>query len=267
MAADHEEDDWAPLTPEQLTLRPGEEPAASEAPVPVAPMPAPKPESKPDPRAERMLRELQDRIANAPKSDSIVASVDRREQRERRKQATRRKTGEVMAATCVQGELPKEPEPELQVDEKKSDCDPRELEDWFRELPEPEQQRLRESWSSERHKFDHFGADARKRLLRASCYGAAMFLANSLLMILLLGTFHHIPAFVIAGAIAGPLAHLAGGQRFSYMAAGALGFLAVMGSQLLANPFLMYGMLFAIATMAAVGMDREMRRSAGSRDD
>ena len=253
----HDEDDWAPLTPEQLATRPGEHSADDEAVVR-------RRQPASHPQAERMLRELQDRIDNAPKSDSIVASVDRREQRARRKQQQGHRIGAAIAATCVQGELPA---PRLELDSRASDCDPRELEDWFRDLPEPEQQRLRESWSGARHKHDQWGRDARRRMLRATGYGALCFLLCGILLIVLLGSVWHVPGFVVVGAICGPFAQLCGGQRFTYMATGALGYLVLTGTMLLTNPLLLYGLLFAIATMGAIGMDGEMRRSAGCRDD
>ena len=52
-----------------------------------------------------------------------------------------------------------------------------------------------------------------------------------------------------------------------YMAAGALGFVVVEGANVLANPIMLYGLLFAISSMALVGLDREMRMSGGERDD
>jgi len=58
-----------------------------------------------------------------------------------------------------------------------------------------------------------------------------------------------------------------GGLRFHYMAAGALGFVVVEGANVLANPIMLYGLLFAISSMALVGLDREMRVSGGERDD
>ena len=86
-----------------------------------------------------------------------------------------------MTATCVVGELPPEPEPELEI-AKQTDMDPRELEPWFLELPEAERDRLRESWSSTRHKFDGTGKAFRKRLKRSAAYGTLSFGATGLLM-------------------------------------------------------------------------------------
>ena len=51
------------------------------------------------------------------------------------------------------------------------------------------------------------------------------------------------------------------------MAAGALGFVVVEGANVLGNPIMLYGLLFAISSMALVGLDREMRMSGGERDD
>ena len=66
--------------------------------------------------------------------------------------------------------------------------------------------------------------------------------------------------------VAGVAALLIGGGRFSYGLLGLLGFVVAMGSGIM-MPFALYGMLFCVATMAALGMDGEMRRSAGCRDD
>lgn len=269
MVAEHE-DDWAPLAPEQLASRPGEQWSGAPAPADagrqvVAALPT-RTAREPDPRAEQLLRDLQDRIARAPKSDSIVASAARRAQRQRRQQRASEAQAAALAGTFQRGSAPPDPAPVLELD-RQTDADPRELEDWFRELPEAEQQRLRATWSSERHKFDLTGRDARRRMLRAAAYSGGAFLLTGLLLVLLLGSYWQIPALACVGAVCGPLAQLAGGQRFTYMLFGALGYVVVMGAFLLRNPFLLYGAVFAISLMGAVGMDREMRLSAGCRDD
>lgn len=275
---DHDpEDDWAPLTPEQRALLPGElDPAGGPKPevcaAPeelLAPPPPPKPEPPPrNERGEKMLQELAERVRRVGAGDSLVAEMQRREDRNRRKRRLAAAASEQLEGQFVKGELPSEPppeEPEFEV-APESELDPRELEVWFQELPDEEKDRLRASWEEERHRFDWTGKAARVRLVRAACYGAGMFFANSILMILLTGDPLRFLVYVPAGAIAGALGQLMGGTRFHFMAVGALAFGLVEGANLLSNPFMMYGLLFAIATMAVVGMDREMRASAGQRD-
>ncbi|MGC6489008.1 MAG: hypothetical protein ACON4Z_15270, partial [Planctomycetota bacterium] len=147
-----------------------------------------------------------------------------------------------------------------------SDMDPRELSGWFRELPPVEQRRLREVWSAARRRFDGAGSAARARRLRAAGQGAAMFVANALLLVLVGLHPWRVLYYAPVGAAAGLLGLALGGERFHFMAAGALAFLLLEGAGLTANPFLLYGMLFAISTMGLVGMDREMRSAAGERD-
>ena len=148
-----------------------------------------------------------------------------------------------------------------------SEVDPRELEAWFQELPEAEQARLRAVWARQRHRFDFAGKAARTRLLRAAAFGAAMFVCNGFLMVLLNGDLWRCLLYAPVGAAAGLLGQCMGGLRFHYMAAGALGFSVVEGANVLANPIMLYGLLFAISSMALVGLDREMRMSGGERDD
>lgn len=271
-------DDWAPLTPEQQALQPGEldplrDDQAPDGRVPeelLAP-PAP-PKLAPPPRnerGERMLRDLQERVAKAGTGTSLVAEMQRREDRVRRKRQQASVASDQLQGQFVAGGVPAAqppPEPEFEV-ARESDRDPREFEPWFLELPENEQERLRASWSEERHRYDVTGKEARARVLRSAGYGAAMFFANSILMIFLTGDPLRFLIYVPAGAIAGAVAQLAGGTRFHFMVMGMLAFGLIEGANVLSNPFMLYGLLLSIATMGVVGMDREMRMSAGDRDN
>jgi len=150
--------------------------------------------------------------------------------------------------------------------EVEGDLDARELEPWFRALPPVEQARLREVWAASRRRFDATGGAARSRRLRAAWQGAAVFTANALLLTLVGLSPWRAAVYAPAGAAAGLLGLAIGGERFHFMAAGALMFGLLEGAGLAANPFLLYGMLFAVASMGLVGLDREMRASAGERD-
>ncbi len=288
---DDPDDDWAPLPPERLALRPGqlvdgasgvsqEELAAlSPPPPPAAPPPLEgggEPEEPAAPKAanehgERMLRRLFGRVARTSDSDSIVTLLQRKEERYRRQQ---------QRAACSEAELrghfvkidaapdvaPPPLPPTFEVGAG-SEIDPRELEDWFLQLPEQEQERLRKVWSDERSRHDWAGKAARTRLVRAAAYSGGVFFVTGVLMVILTGDLLRPLFYAPVGAVAGVAATLVGGTRFHFMCAGALGFTLVEGSNLLANPFLLYGLLLAISTMGLVGFDRELRRSAGHRDD
>lgn len=273
---DEQEDDWAPLTEEQLAMRPGEvqdgpcagefvrikaggEPLAEAASVGDSPeLTSEKPL---DPRAEKMMRELEERVAKAGRGDSLISQVQRREHRTARKQKAKARVAAQLAATCVVGEAPPEPPPEFEI-AKKSDLDPRELEPWFQELPEEERERLRDSWHDERHRFDHTGKVYRKRLKRAAIYGSMCFFATGVLMSWLFMDLNYLWRFAILGPIAGCAAQVMGGERFTYGAVGAIGFVGAIGSGIVI-PFSWYGLLFTISVMCMLGMDGEMRRSGG----
>ena len=296
---DDPEDDWAPLSPEQLAMRPGElagegrgvshdellalsppaQPVRAEPPsgapgAPPAPTETPsEPESPadvaPKERGERMLRRLFGRVARSGDSDSIVTTLQRKDERSRRQRE--------LAATCeselrgqfvrIEPRQDEQPEPpELDVDAR-SDLDARELEPWFLELPEHEQQRLRKVWADERSRYDWTGKAARTRLVRAAAYSGAMFFVNAVLMTFLTGDLLRVLFYVPVGAVAGVVATLVGGTRFHFMCAGALAFTLLEGANLLANPFMFYGLLLSISTMGLVGLDRELRMSGGHRDD
>jgi len=273
---DEQEDDWAPLTEEQLAMRPGEvEDApfvgefarvAEKVAEPEVEEPLEPPPKKPvDPRAEQMMRELEERVAKAGRGDSLISQVQRREHRTARKQKAKARVAPQLAAMCVVGEAPPEPEPEFEI-AKKSDVDPRELETWFQELPEDERERLRESWSSERHRFDHTGKVWRRRMKRAAIYGSICFVTTGMLMSYLFMDLNYLWRFALVGPIAGCVAQLCGGERFTYGLVGAIGFIAAIGSAI-AIPFSWYGLLFAITTMCAMGLDGEMRRTGGCTDE
>ncbi|MFT4511918.1 MAG: hypothetical protein ACI91B_000601, partial [Planctomycetota bacterium] len=248
-----------------VALPPSEIVAASK-PVPVAPMPERAPEKPLSASQEKMVRELQDRVAKAGPGNSLITQIQHREMRTKRKQHAARKVVDQLTATCVVGELPPQPEPVLELS-KKCEVDPRQLEGWFQELPEPEQARLRQMWFDVRHKFDDSGQIYRTRLKRAIGYGALAFFCMAVLMVGLAGGFMLVPGMTIAGAIAGAAAHLFGGGRFVYAGCGLIAYLSVVAPFFGRNPFLLYGALLSAFVMGAIGMDGEMRRSAGYSKD
>ncbi|MEZ6038649.1 MAG: hypothetical protein R3F29_14295 [Planctomycetota bacterium] len=261
------DDDWAPLPAEQLVVRPGEVEAPAPPPAKM-PRPAPpRPRRRPTPEGERAFAELQQRLLAMPPSDSIVAEMQRREQREARRRDGRARAGEQLASTVVAVEQVAEAPAALEFDERNSELDPRELEAWFQELPESERERLRAAWSEERHRYDWTSGAAKKRVVRGAVYGAGFFFCLGVLMLFLTGALAHVPFYVLAGGAAGAIATLCGGGRFAFAASGALAFAAIEGENLLAVPFMLYGLLLAIAGMSMIGLDGELRRSAGCRDD
>jgi len=270
---DDEDDDWAPLGAEQLAMRPGEVDASrARFQEKIPPSPA-KPESRVapaparplDPLAEQLVRDMQRRLAAAGRSDNWTADAQRREDRLARQRVVAEKVASELEDLCVVGTVPESLSPVLEV-ATESDMDPRELEPWFGELPEVERARLRRSWSAARHKFDFAGKMWRRRLCRAAAYGALCFVLTGLLMSFLFMDLWVLSRCALVGPFAGVAALLIGGGRFSYGLLGLLGFVVAMGSGIM-MPFALYGMLFCVATMAALGMDGEMRRSAGCRDD
>lgn len=257
-------DDWAPLSADQRTLHPGErspgqDPAQRDGQASGDDEAAPVDEEA----AQQLVRALQEKADARGPSGSLVAALRRREAREARGRAAR------AAAAATVDAAPDGAEARASAFDvgSGSEVDPRELEAWFQELPEAEQARLRAVWARQRHRFDFAGKAARTRLLRAAAFGAAMFVCNGLLMVLLTGDLWRCLLYAPVGAAAGLLGQCMGGLRFHYMAAGALGFSVVEGANVLANPIMLYGLLFAISSMALVGMDREMRMSGGERDD
>ncbi|MFK7740155.1 MAG: hypothetical protein AB8H80_07510 [Planctomycetota bacterium] len=250
-------------------------------------MPPPPP---PDPEALRRLAELQRKCSASGPSQSLVTRLTWRDQRTRKRQAlSERERGELEELLVtqlddgMQWSLPaglrhgqaaaaaaapadaEEPAPSLEFD-RESDLDERELEPWFAELPIEEQERLRAAWHFQRHRFDWRSTAFRRRLQRAGAYGGGCFFLTCVMMMFLDAAPIELLVFTPVGAVVGIIAELLGGERFTYAMMGAVGFVAVRGAALFSNPFAFYGLVFAISMMSAVGLDREMRRTAGCRD-
>lgn len=277
-------DDWAPLSPEELAQHPGEArprefgagraefvlavPAADDEPEEPPPVPLAVPRTvarSVDPAAEAALQELKRKIAQAPPAQSLVAAVQRREQREaRRQQAIERSAPPPAPAPATVPPRPAEPVAAIAMTH--ADVDPRETEPWFHDLPPGEQERLRAVWWQQRHQFDDSGLRRQRRYARAASHGALVFLALGVLQSLLAGGFGLVPAMTLGGAVAAFVAEALGGGRFLYGCAGGLAWVACMGVAVFTQPFLMSSLLMASFGMGAVGMEGEMRRSGGFRD-
>jgi hypothetical protein len=262
-------DDWAPLPGASVSERPGAaadvkkcapRPAASAAAASHGPAPAPA-TSAPDPAAERALAALKAKIERSGPAKSLIADVLHREQRAARKTDPRRAAR--VAGTVVTAAPPAV---EIAIDERASDADPRELEPWFRELPQAEQARLRAQWWSVRHRDDGAGRTLQRRLRRALGYGALTFFVLGVLLSVLEGSLDRVPVWTAAGAIAGGLAEVLGGGRFVWGFAGAAAYTIVVGPSALVNPFALMTLPIAAYGMGAIGMDAEMRRSGGFRE-
>ena len=242
----------------ELAKRPAPPPAATVAPAPSSSAQKTAPAPVVDLAAERALLALQQQIAARQPSTSWVAQSLRRAARQERKEKAANTP--VLAETLVEAD---HPPAQVTIDEQASNLDARELEPWFKELPQGEQERLRLRWFEERNRFANSGQVWKNRLLRAFGNGALVMGALGVMQSLLLGGFDLVPKMVAAGATAATFAELCRGDRFVYALWGGLGWTVVMGPVILANPFAMPGLLMAAYGMGAIGMEGEMRRSGG----
>lgn len=260
--AQEEDDDWAPLPPERMVLRPGE---VDDVVVPVdtrvaAAEPTPRSAREPaavDPRAEEMLRELQDRIAAAGPSTSLVSSCHRRAAREQRAQ---RRGDELRQAFAV-GSEPCDP-PALVYDDGPDGRDEREESDWFRGLPEQEQQRLHAAWAHRRGLVtcnqEAQRRNGNRRMVAAwVTFVATVLLGSGMLWLATLG----------GGVLCGLWWRRSAPDRFvdPLRALGCL-FAAQALAMIVhdaANPALFMDAVFVIALSALVGFDGEIRRTGG----
>jgi hypothetical protein len=280
------DDDWEPLANDQLCSHPGElsdckklpgapAPVPAAAPFVAAPVvaavpvaaavaaPAPAKRAPLTPEQQQLLAELKAKIADNPEAAGILATERKRREKEQRKQ--RAAVNPALAASAVV-RVPGAA-PEVAIDEVASDVDARELEPWFRELPPEEQERLRDQWHMLRHRYDDAGKHWRKRMHRSVGYGALVFFALGVLQALLLGGFVYVPILTVYGAIAAGIAELCGGGRFTFSAAGGVAFVATMGVAVFLQPFSLFSLVLACYCMGLVGMDGEMRRSGGFREE
>lgn len=267
------DDDWAPLPDAALAARPGE--AADVArrdvplPVPVVPAPlvpaaAPKPTTTLTPEQERLLAQLRAKVAGNPAAANLLTAARKRQEKAERKR--RAVADPALAATLVTGSDPFAV-PVVEYAAGAEGRDEREESEWFLQLPAKEQERLRREWTAERCRFADSGQQCRRRLLRVAWQGALVMGGLAVAQSLLLGGFGLVPVMTLAGAIAALLAELGRGDRFVYAVAGGLAWVVVMGPVILGQPLAMSGLLMAAYGMAAVGMEGEMRKSGGFKED
>jgi hypothetical protein len=270
-------DDWEPLPPEVRIAHPGEvagpapraRAATAAGPAPLPPAAGgenspPRPTEPASPAALAAFTALQQKLALRPASRSLVAAVMQDQSKRARRQ--RAIANPDCAATLVQLDVPA-PTPEVVYRAGPDGRDEREDSDWFVGLPAPEQARLRTQWQRERLRFAKTGRLWWLRLRRAACHGALVLGGLGILQSLLLGGFQLVPAMALAGAVAAGVAMAVRGDRFVYALLGGLAWVIVMGPVVLVQPFAMPGLLLAAYGMGAVGMEGEMRRSGGFRDD
>lgn len=256
------DDDWAPLPAEKLVVRPGEVEAPAPPPAKMPRPATPRPRRRPTPEGERAFAELQQRLLAMPPSDSIVAEMQRREQREARRRDGRARAGEQLAATVVAVDEVVEPAPELEFDEGHSEVDPRELEPWFQGLPETERERLRETWAAKRDRF----ADqkqvqrrvANRRTVAALlCFAAVFVLGSHAMWHVTFGAgivcgiwWRHAPPDRMMDPIRAAVCMI-GLQCVALLAFGAI------------SPTLGFDCVLLVGMTALVGFDGEIKRSGG----
>ncbi|MCB9879572.1 MAG: hypothetical protein H6835_18410 [Planctomycetes bacterium] len=263
------DDDWAPLRPEQLIGRPGElEPSAQTALSPVVeppkPAPPPRPRSRPTPEGERAFAELQQRLLAMPPSDSIMAEMQRREQRAARRRDRKGRVDEQLAGTVLAVGEPSAPAPEpaLEFDEPRSELDPRELEPWFLELPASERERLRRTWADKRDRLvDNLQVQRRlanRRTVAALlCFVATIALGSHALWHATLGAgivcgiwWRHAPPDRLMDPIRAAVCMI-GMQCLALVVAGGI------------SPTLGFDCVLLVGMSALVGFDGEIKRSGG----
>lgn len=279
--------DWEPLPSEHLAAHPGEfvesgqpgmrAPADSwsEGPAsPAEPSPAKPPRAttrpsvtrrsgKPlDPAAERALQRLKAKLQKARASRSLIAEVQRREEKQERRQRAGRApqlaaSGPVVVATPAVASLA------VDYAQGHDGRDLREESPWFLDLPKGEQERLHRQWATERVRFSGVAAVRRRHLQRVIAHGALVSFVFAVLQVLLLGGFGYVPILTAAGAAAAGVAQVCRGDRFVFALAGGFAYAAVMLPVFLTNPYALTGVMLAAYGMGTVGMEEEMRRSGG----
>lgn len=259
------DDDWEPLPPEQLAVRPGEGadiaprtmPVAAAKDTDAAGRPVPAPAVAPDPAAERLLVALKQRLAAAAPPRSFVAAVQHRQHRAERRQRAPVVAPE-LASTVQQGSLPA---PQVEYDPV-AGRDAREESEWYRGLPPAEQQRLAAAWARQReHQADGLDCQRRRRNRRTTLAMVCF------LVLVFAGTGAFWPATMGAGVLCGLWWRHGAADRFldpvrALVCFGGMQGLA-MAVQQANHPSLFLDAVLLIAFAAVVGFDGEIRRSGG----
>ena len=279
---DDEDDDWAPLTKEQLAQSLGEAdsvafaaPAAVPAraakhPAVVVALPQPKRVRAPNPKGEQMLRELQERLAKQGPGDSLIAQVQQREQRAARQQQAAKQSQQDLAA-CVlggaAGAAPPQSGPTQQTCQVEyadvADArDDSEDSEWYQQLPEAEQLRLRLAWAQKR-RLASTAHTTQKRIGNRRMISA--WVSAGLVVLLGSGLFWH--ATLAAGVVCGFWWRHAAADRMFDPLRGIVCMVVVQGivmaAQTAYNPGMMMDCVLVAAFGALIGYDGEIRRTGG----
>jgi hypothetical protein len=257
--------DWEPLPDDLRVAHPGELAAAAPvvpAPAPVPAAPATVPPPAPDPEAEAALQRLRQRLAAAPPATSFVAAVQHRELRDRRRRAAAQAPF-VAAAKVVQSSLTGPEDVPLPIElAPPLDRDPREDEDWFRGLPEPERQRLHATWADRRAQGDGDRRVQRRNRNRRSV--AAVLIA---VVVALLGSGVAWQATIGAGGLCAVWWRHVAPDRFRDPILAVTCLFVAHVVAMIAHGHMTQGLymdaILQVALAAIVGFDGEIRRSGG----
>jgi hypothetical protein len=252
-------DDWDPLPDDAAAVHPGERADLAPRAAPAPPVVPPPPLT---PEAAAALAALQAKLHQGQQPRSLVAAVQQREAKQRRRAVA----GKVLAAcSTVHADIAPPPLP-LQYDQGADGRDPREEEPWFAALPAPERERLHREWAADRTRFDHVAVDRFRGVRRSMAEGAFVMGMLGVLSSLLLGGFGMVPALAGGGALAAGLAKAVGAGRFGYAWAGGAVYAALMCETFFRVPLAFVGLLMAAYGMGALGASEEMRRTGGFRE-
>jgi hypothetical protein len=286
-------EDWEPLRSDQLAAHPGElvdvsrqtkvpetAPAAASARDAVrtaestsastteSPAPCPPPRRRRSaplaPEAEKALQELKSKLAARPAAQSLIAEVQRREEKRERKLRAAQ-APELAAAIPVRLSIAvpagSEEEAANAVDFGR---DPREHEAWFLGLPAPERERLIAAWGARREQLE-VEKPGQRRAKRDRFVAAILLFAA----VMLIGSGSYWLATLGAGVVCGiwwrnvpacrfrdPIVALVCfvlGQMLAYL----------VSTDTMAHPGLVNDVLLLIPFGALLGFSGEMRRTGG----
>lgn len=280
MSALPEDDDpWAPLPPEQLFQRPGEEhmvhkrpdrvpsrgpqrgPTGGEAPAKPPQPPSAPPPAAVDPAQEAALAALRARLAAAPPAQSMLADVLRRQQHQERKRRAGAATDPALTALHVHGRDPAA-QPQLEYAPGAEGRDLREESEWFAALPPVERERLQAAWAKKRVVAAETAAGQRRWRNRRFAAGVAAALAT-----LLAGTGAAWHATLGAGLCVGIWWRRRPADRFLDPLRALACFVVAHGAAMwqadLPNPTLFMDAIVFVACATLIGFDGEIRRTGG----
>lgn len=287
-------EDWEPLRSDQLAAHPGElvdvsrqtkvpetAPAAASArdavrtaesineSIPESPaQPCPPPRRRRSaplaPEAEKALQELKSKLAARPAAQSLIAEVQRREEKqERRLRAALapQLASAVPVRLSITAPAAAQEEAAHAVDFGR---DPREHEAWFQGLPAPERERLIAAWGARREQLE-VEKPAQRRAKRDRFVAAILLFAA----VMLIGSGSYWLATLGAGVVCGiwwrnlpacrfrdPIVALVCfvlGQMLAYL----------VSTDTMAHPGLVNDVLLLIPFGALLGFSGEMRRTGG----